>query len=176
MTQLKPRTLARGIIEGFILSLAIAISHLGCGYSAKGLLPSYIKTVYVKPFANNTYESRLETDFTTELIDRFINDGNLKVAREEDADLVVSGALVEFRREPLRHDVEREVEEYRIVILCNVKVEDRKREMVMWEEQNFGGDTSYFTTGAAVKTEASARDNAISDLTRRIVNRTVEDW
>ncbi|MBM3254062.1 MAG: hypothetical protein FJZ16_07410 [Candidatus Omnitrophica bacterium] len=161
----------------FILTIYLAVVGLsGCGYSTKGLLPSYIKTIYVKPFENNTYESRLETDFTKELINRFINDGNLKVAKEEDADLVISGKLNDYRREPLRHDAEREVEEIRIVIVADVKVEDRKKETVMWEEQNFGGDTSYFTSGSGARTESEARTYAIEDLARRIVNRTIEDW
>ncbi len=159
-----------------LLFLLISVNFLGCGYSTKGLLPSYIKTIYVKPFENSTYESRLETDFTRELINRFITDGNLRVAKEEVADLVISGKLNDYRREPLRHDVEREVEEYRIVILADVKVEDKKRDIVMWEESNFGGDTSYFTSGSGAKTESQARVYAIEDLTRRIVNKTIEDW
>ncbi|MFH0838953.1 MAG: LptE family protein [Candidatus Omnitrophota bacterium] len=161
------------------LFLAVIVSSVllaGCGYSAKGLLPSYIKTVYVKPFTNNTYEVRLDTDVTTELINSFINDGNLKVAKEENADLFVTGQLVDFRREPLRYDVEREVEEYRIVILANIKVEDRRQAAVMWEEENFGGDTTYFISGSGAKTESGARVDAIKDFVRRIVNRTVEDW
>ncbi len=160
----------------FTLSILMAVLVSACGYSTKGLLPTHIKTVYVEPFTNNTYESQLETDFTNVLTNRFINDGNLKVAKKEEADLIVTGTLLDFRREPLRHDADREVEEYRIVIISDVSVEDATRQKLMWEENNFGGDSSYFTSGTLATTEQAARDAAIEDLARRIVNRTVEDW
>jgi len=41
---------------------------------------------------------------------------------------------------------------------------------------SFTGNTSYFTTGTQAKSEATAVNDALTDLARRIVERTVEQW
>ena len=46
----------------------------------------------------------------------------------------------------------------------------------MWEEKGFIGDATYFTSGTLAKTEDTALDEAVDDLARRIVERTIEWW
>ena len=38
------------------------------------------------------------------------------------------------------------------------------------------GDTTFFTTGPRAKSEAKARTDAMKEIARRIVDRTVEEW
>ena len=53
---------------------------------------------------------------------------------------------------------------------------DAKEKKLVWQEDRFTGDTTYFTTGSQAKTENAAIVDALSDLARRIVERTVEQW
>jgi hypothetical protein len=47
---------------------------------------------------------------------------------------------------------------------------------ILWEENGFTGETSYFVTGTQAISEDQAIQNSIIDLARRIVERTVEQW
>lgn len=173
-----------------ICCLIIGIS--GCGYTTGSLLPSHIKAIYVKPFRNKieltdeltsdeyrfrTYRANLETDITKKVIERFISDGNLKIVKEEDADVILSGELIDYLREPVRYGADNEVvEEYRISIVCSAKFEDLRKNEVIWEESRIIGDSSQSLSGTFATSESAAVSSAVSDLVRRIVNRTIEGW
>jgi hypothetical protein len=162
----------------------------GCGYTARSMIRNEYQTIYVAPFENKIdvtqqayaankyriYRPTLETDITRAVINRFLTDGNLKPAKEESAGLVMKGELVEFRRDPLRYTSNDEVEEYRINIVVNLALYDKKENSLLWQERNFTGYTTYFTAGPQAKSEDVAVNDALSDLARRTVERTVEQW
>jgi hypothetical protein len=124
----------------------------------------------------------LETDITKKVINWYLFDGNLKPAKEGLADLVLKGELLEYRKDPLSYTANTEnVTEYRINIYVNLSLWDTKENKLLWQENNFNGNYSYFTAddtnSSSVKvSEATAVNNAIEDLARRIVERTVEQW
>lgn len=162
----------------------------GCGYTTRSMISDKYSTIYVTPFENKidvtqqayaankyrVYRPTLETDITRSVNNKFFTDGNLKPIQEELADLILKGELVEFRRDPLRYTESDEVEEYRINIVVNLILYDRKENTPAWQENQFTGDTTYFTTGSQAKSEDTAVNDALSDLARRIVERTVEQW
>lgn len=169
------------------LAVAILIFGLaGCGYTTRSMISDKYKKIYIVPFENKIditrdsdagskyklYRPGLESDITREVSDRYLFDGNLKPSRENDADLMLKSELIEFRKDPLRYDDNEEVTEYRINLVVNLTMWDVKANAVLWQESGFTGDTTYFTTG----TEASAISDAITDIARRIVERTVEQW
>lgn len=173
---------------GALLLLAL-IS--GCGYTTHAYVAQTgRKTIYVQAFVNKvnttseysegsrfkTYFPLLENKITNAVIDRYIFDGNLKIAKEQDADLILKGELVNYRRDSLRDTSSNEPEEYRITLFVNLTMIDAKTHKVLWEKTEFAGDTSYFTTGKFVKSESQAVDDASRDLARRIVELTVEAW
>jgi hypothetical protein len=162
----------------------------GCGYTTRSLVLSKFKTIHVEPFANKIditsetdtankykiYKPMLETDLTNAVVNKFLVDGNLRPTAKESADLVLKGELLEFRRDPLRYTDADEVEEYRLNLIVNISVWDNRENKLIWQEQGFTGDTTYFTTGASAKSETTAINDAITDLARRIVEREVEQW
>ncbi len=177
-------------MKGIIISSLLAIFLTGCGYTTGSLLPSHIQTIYVKPFSNEiditgevtdierykVYKPTLEIDVTNAVVDRFLYDGALRVVDEEDADVILSGAIISFRREALRYTEDDEVEEYRLRIFARVTFED-KGKGVLWEENMSNREANtYFTQGAQAKSEEEALDDTIEDIAKRIVNRTVEVW
>lgn len=169
--------------------LYLTFSVAGCGYSTRSLISNEYKSIYIEPFINKIdvtqeiyagdkyriYKPLLETDITKAVINKFLQDGNLKPKSEQDADLILKGELVNFRKDPLRYSDSDEVLEYRVNLVVNISLLDKQNELV-WKEDGFTGDTTYFTTGTQAKSEATAINDAISDLARRIVERTVENW
>ncbi|MFZ5800337.1 MAG: LPS assembly lipoprotein LptE [Candidatus Omnitrophota bacterium] len=161
----------------------------GCGYTTRSAITTY-RTIYVEPFKNKiTYtdeyaEQRkvldyfplLEVKITTATVDRYLFDGNLKVVKEENADVVLKGELLGYDREVLRYDDNNNPLEYRINLVVSLSLWDRKENKLLWQESRFIGDTSYFTSGSLAKSETAAVNDAVTDLARRIVERTVEQW
>ena len=180
-----PKTEHRLLITGFLLLMFIS----GCGYTTKTVLPDNVKTIHVATFKNNiditkevsakdkyeVYRPDLEVDMRDAIVNRIFLDGNLKVSDADSADAVLEGEILQYRKDPLRYQNE-VVQEYRISLVCDIKLINKKDSKVLLEEQSITGDTTYFTTGVLQKTETSAMSDAMSDLARRIVNKIVENW
>ena len=159
---------------------------LSCGYSTKSSLPSHIKTIHIENFANNIafvkqggrelYLPLLEVKVRNALVDRFLFDGNLKPIEADQADFILKGALINYDRQALRYTDNDEVQEYRILITVSLEMFNTIKNEVEWMETGFTGETTYFVTGSLVETEEVAVESAITDLARRIVERTIENW
>ncbi|MEA3306017.1 MAG: LPS assembly lipoprotein LptE, partial [Candidatus Omnitrophota bacterium] len=94
----------------------------------------------------------------------------------ENADLILKGELMDYRQEALRYDTSDNVEEYRIKIAVNIELIDTSDDEVLWKEAGYIGEETYKTAGRFAVSEDTAREEAIKDLARRIVERTVENW
>lgn len=178
----------RIIILSSVFCLLSTVS--GCGYTTRSAIRSSIKTVYVEPFKNEinyssefsearnvkTYFPLLESKITRTIIDRYLLDGNVKIVKRETADTVLKGALIDYVRDPLKYDDNNNVEEYRVNLVVRMSLWNEKENKLIWEEPRFVGQSTYFTTGTLAKSESAAIDDALTDLARRIVERTVEQW
>ena len=179
-------------LRNLIIASLIFITFIpGCGYTTRSLLPSNFKSIYVENFKNSInvsaeqtnlrmyrgYRPGMEVDLTKAVKDRYLFDGNLKIANEGDgADLVLKANLVDFKRDALRYDTNDNVEEYRIKLIVNMELTDAKAGKTVWKEKGFAGETTYTTRGSSARSESAAVNDAILDLARRIVERTVEAW
>ena len=162
----------------------------GCGYTPRPGLPSHLQTVYVKPFVNQIdvtqlatsreqfpiYRHGMEIELTNAVINQFQFTGLMRPANPDRADAQLEGELVEFRRDALRYDASQQVEEWRLNVVVNVRFFDQTTKTLMWEETRFTGDTTYFALGPNTESESQALTRAITDLARRIVERTIESW
>ena len=95
-----------------LLALFLVSSGSGCGYTTGSLLPSHLKTIYVDNFKNKIdigkevtevsrytlYRPGLENDVTSEIINRFAFDGNLKIESKKSADLILKGDLINYNQ------------------------------------------------------------------------------
>lgn len=169
-----------------LCSCALALFFSGCGYTTKSTLPASIKTIRVEPFKNsidyttgsgrNVYLPLLEVDTRDAVIDRFLFDGNLKIAESNKADLILKGELTNYGRSALRYTDDEDVEEYRVHITVSFELWSAQAEAPSWTEPSFTGEATYFVTGPLAQSEDSAVKEATADLARRIVERTIEDW
>ncbi len=173
------------------VAAALVVTAAGCGYSTKSLLPLNYRLIYITPFINKlplTQEPseiqrftsslpKLEVDVTSEVIKRFIFDGRLHVTpNREQADLVLTGEVVDFHRQPLRLDDSGKIEEYRLNLVANLALRNAKTSELLWEEEGFVGDATYFLTGSSATSESTAVSALMTDFARRVVERTIENW
>jgi len=177
-----------------LLCLLFVSLSSGCGYTTRSAIGSRFTKIYIEPFLNKVdltretniqskykiYRPYLETDITRAVNDRYLFDGNLRPVSKERSDVMLKGELVEYLKDPLRYNDDDDVEEYRVNIRVNIVLWDRKRDALVWQEENFTGMATYFTSFYPVEedrgSESTAVTEAIDDLARRIVERTVEVW
>jgi hypothetical protein len=173
-----------------LLAAYCLLSFYGCGYTTRPGLAPHLKTVYVKPFANKIdvtrlssgnerfpiYRHQMEVDLTKAVLNRYQFTGLLRPARPEQADCRLEGELTDFRRDALRYNASSQVEEWRLNVVVNLRFVDQTTDTLLWEESGFTGDTTYFALGSGAESESKALDRAITDLARRIVERSVESW
>lgn len=176
-------------------AVALALSVAGCGYTTRSMISSQYRTIYITPFVNKIditrefdvdrkyrlYRPHLESDLTRAVSEKYLFDGNLKPVDPDLADVTLKGELIEFRKDPLRYDNGDEVAEYRVSVVVGMSLWDNKKQETIWEEKSFTGDTTFFPTTSTLpnvvkKTDDQAINDAIADLARRIVERTVEQW
>ncbi len=164
--------------------LFVVLVFPSCGYSTRSSLPAHIKTISVLPFANkidfqsgkaSVYIPLLEVKAHDEVVNKFLFDGTLRISEEKNADLVLKGELIGYDRGALRYTDNNDVQEYRITVTVRLIMLDHLGQVV-WEEPSFSGNASYFVTGPTATSETGAVQEAIEDLAKRIVERTVEDW
>jgi len=159
----------------------------GCGYTTGSLLPPKYKKIAIQPFVNKInnieenssstlYVPLLESNVRTSIIDRFLFDGNLRIAEADKADLIMNGNLIGIAQDDLRQDVNQNIQEYRIRIIVSLTLTDGATGKVLWTEPSFSGETTYFLTGTQAQTQSAAIDAALTDLATRVVERTVENW
>jgi hypothetical protein len=174
-------------MKKFLLLVSLlAMSFTGCGYTTGSLISSRFQTIFVAPFENKidymnqdartVYIPQLELKAHTAIIDRFMFDGNLRVTEEGNSDLVLKGKVLSFEREELRLTSAEDVKEYRLRVTVALVMWDPVNEKAVWEEPSFAGETTYYTVGALAKSESQAMQDVLTDLARRVVERTIEDW
>ncbi len=171
-------------MKNIILALVMVLS--GCGYTTGSLLPSNFRTIHIDAFKNKIgylnensrelYIPLLENKVHDSIVVRFQNDGHLKVERDGQTDLVLKGELIRFEREELRVNNDQNVTEYRLRVTVNIALVDPSENKEIWKENSFAGEATYYLTGPQSKSESAALEDALTDLSRRIVERTLENW
>ena len=173
------------ILPGLLLSVLS-----GCGYSAKALLPSHIKTISVAPFLNkiqttgevseqqgfHIYRPGMEIKVTDAVTNRLLLDAGARIEPQGKSDAEISGQLIDYERQGLRFDAAFQIQEFRSVVTCRIKFQDLKKDKTFWDE-TFTGDSSAFSEGPRAQSEDQAITNAIEDLAIRVAQRVATgDW
>jgi outer membrane lipopolysaccharide assembly protein LptE/RlpB len=155
----------------------------GCGYTVGSLVPPHIKTIYVETFTNKTNEPHIEIDITAALKEKYVKDGNLRIANsKQEADSMLKGEIIGYQKQPLSYAADDEIAEYRLVLTVNLEYLDLAADEVLWQEKNFKADSEYYTTmrherfGSIDLDEEQLKQNAVKQLADDIVDRTVLGW
>ncbi len=152
----------------------------GCGYTASpALLPSYMKTVAIPVFDNQTTEYTLEQDITNAVIDRFVRDNHLRVVDLRSANSVIEGKVIGYKNAVFGFSAANRSQEYRVTITCSVVFKDLVKNREMWSDPNLVKTANYYVVpvpGDTAKTELDGRKEAISNLADESLARSVEGW
>ena len=164
-----------------LLLLAFALGAAGCGsYGfSSSLLPDHIRSVAVPLPENRTNRGDLATALADSLTEALLDDQTLKVVAEKDADSVVEGVVLEYRREPFTFDAQESVQTYRVEIVLEARFVDVRKNRVIWEEKRLAQwDTYNFASvgGQPAETEEIGIGRVLAKLTDDVVNRTLQAW
>lgn len=150
----------------------------GCvGYRLGSTLASDIKSIFIPTFGNRSGEPLAEHTLTKATIEEFQKDGTLKIARMDQADLVLQCTLVKVDLEPLRYDrADRsKPNEYRLRVIVNYSLK-RGGSLETMSEGEAEGEATFVFAGNLTLAKKNALPDAAKDLAKRLVEAVVETW
>ena len=128
-------------------------------------------------FSNKTYRPQLEAQITNGILKRFQADGTLQVDSVENADIVLTGEIIEYRRHELR-SLRSQIgapREYRVSIEARVQARDRTGKVVL-APTVVTGSADTFIGDDVQSAEAQALPLIADDLAKRVVTLLAEKW
>lgn len=143
-------------------------------YSVKGSLPSYLNTVAIPLFENETAEFGVAEELTDALIIEFTRDGSLQINRPEDADVLINGKITNINERAGAFDQNETVEDIKIYITVQVTCMDKVKNQEMWSSRI----TQYGTYDPSEGLDArqTAYEQAYTKIGQEIINKTVSNW
>jgi hypothetical protein len=136
------------------------------------------RSVQVTPFLNDTIEPRLSDAVTSQLRKQLQQDGTYRLDTKGDADVVVSGSIVEYDRSGLSFQPRDVItpREYRIVLSALVTARERSTGRVLLSRR-VSGHTNVRVGDDLTSAERQAVPLLAEDLARNITSVLVDsDW
>jgi outer membrane lipopolysaccharide assembly protein LptE/RlpB len=162
MADSKP--LRRRIAAGLFLTAALLLA--GCGYRFAGgeeSIDPALRTVFVETFVNRTSEPYVENIFRSAFINRFVQEGRLKLAPGRGAaDAVFRGTIRSLQVSPLAYKPNDLAAEERLTVTLEIALEERESGRVIWSDGAFTATGDYPVPTLAAK--EAGRKNALSKL------------
>jgi hypothetical protein len=152
-----------------ILTLAFCLVVSCCGYSTRSLLPNYIQKVHIMLFENRTLKVRLDEIATDAVLEAFRSGSNLQIVDENTADIIISGKVVGFSKDPYTYTSDQTILEYKITVKFSVRCLDKARNEIFWE-----GNVSDWATYET--DEDRAIEEATKKTAERLVNAILTSW
>jgi Lipopolysaccharide-assembly len=161
----------RGTLAGLLFS--------GCmGYRVGPVLKADYRSVAVPMFKNKTLKPQLEAQVTNGIIRRLQSDGTLRVDSLENADIVLDGEIVSYRRTRLRA-LQTEAStprEFRVYIDARVEAHNRVTGKIILPPTIVTGSADTFIGDDLQSAEFQALPLIADDLARQVVSLLVESW
>jgi len=145
----------------------LALLCVSCwGYRSEWPAPEGIRTIAVEVFKNRTLYREVEFEFTNAVRREISIKTPLKVVDMDRADSVITGDIVDFRRDLLRESQVGVPTEYRITVVVNYQVKNLKTGGVIAEGKLRRSADYQLMRG---QVERQAREEAIRELARNVV-------
>jgi hypothetical protein len=156
----------------------------GCGPATEGirtspvLLPTHIRKIAIRPITNKTSIFGLEEKLRLDIEEEFIRDGRLAyVNAEGEADGIVVTSISRYIKEPISYDSNHVVEEFKLLVIVDLKFVDRVNNVLLWEEPRLDQEVRYFVeTKPGGMTEEEAREDLWELFASDIVKRTIDGF
>ena len=175
------RRLRRLAVAGGVLLPALLVS--GC-YSSHTRMPERLQTIALPLFGNKTYledyTRKLEVEVTESARKSFLQQGRLKLAGRETADLILEGDVLRYERVTLRGDRFSDPVEVQLRILVRISLYDVKEAKYLIRNQTLSNDTGRPSSGTydlrRGESEAVGQQRALEDLGRNIAQQVLDRW
>jgi Lipopolysaccharide-assembly len=136
------------------------------------------QSLQIAPFTNETEEARLLDPLTTALRRRTQQDGTFELATRGDADLLLTGRIVDYRRQELSFDPGDvvTVRDYQLVMTVHATVRDRSSGRDVLDRRVTGRTTIRVATDLT-SAERQAMPLLADDLARNLIGILADgDW
>jgi len=152
------------------LSIVVCLCAVvaGCGYTyATSRLSDEYTSVAVPAFKNKSFEPNIQILVTNLLIRELQADGRFRIVDDpQSADLVLSGAITGFEAGAISFSTEDNIGQFRITLLANASLEDRRAGRTIWKKDGLRGADFYQTLGGRSREKAleEAAENLVETL------------
>jgi hypothetical protein len=119
---------------------AILLCSTGCGYSLAGrgtFLPSYITTIGVPLFTNQTTVIELDESLTQKVRAELVGRGHYTVVPEARGDAILLGEVTNVTLVPVAFNADRQASRYAVGVTIKLEFRDVKADSVLWENPSF---------------------------------------
>jgi hypothetical protein len=170
-----------------LLALTFAAAAMsGCGYSLAGrgsFLPTYIKTIGVPLFTNNTPVFNIEQRVTDRVRSELIGRGRYKVETgRTGVDAVLLGEIVSVVGAPAAFNPQQQATRYAVTMVVKVEFRDLKTDKILWSNPGMQFTEQYdvttVTTGldanAFLGQDANALERLATEFARALVSAILE--
>lgn len=181
-------TLSRRLLRAFALT-AIALTAVtlsNCGYSLAGrgsFLPSYIRTIGLPTFTNNTPVFEVERIITDRVRSELIGRGRYTILTERTGvDAVLTGEILNIGLAPAAFNQQQQATRYAVTIVARIEFRDLKTDKVLWQNPGMAFTEQYDVTTqvADAATFLGQNQNAVerlaSEFARAIVSAILESF
>lgn len=152
----------------------------GCLYSFKAgsFPPSYIKTIAVEPFNNQTDRFELTGELYQDLLKNLPSALGIRTAGADVADAVVKGTIENYSVAAPNYRTGQpgqaaQVLQRQVTITVKVQIIDQVHNVVLWEDSGVVGQGQF---ADATQTEDVGRAQAITALVQKIVDGAQSNW
>ncbi len=142
-------------------------------YSFSGGRTALVQTVAVPTFENRTTEFGLPETLTRGIIDGFVNDNQIKVVDQGQAEAILSGSIADYKRRAYTFDENDRVTEYIVEIWVDASLRKRVSDEEVWSAERMRGFGIY---KADTEDQQAGQKRAIDKLAEDILNRTIKSW
>ncbi len=156
-----------------IISLVLVLFVSSCGYHISGtggIVPEGVKTISVPVFFNATNEPYVDVEVTQAVVEEFMTDGRLKVVGLEEAEIALRGKIVKYEAIPLSYNPQSYVQQYRVRLVVDAKLEDLRTKKILWQEKGIESNfiAEYAVTIGDIRSTKIAKDAGLKKASQDI--------
>lgn len=150
----------------------------GCAnYQLGTTLPPHLRSVSVDTFKNLSEEPQIETTITSATLSEFQRDGQLKVRDADEADILLTGEILNYRLDPVRADRNnpKKTKEYKAIVSMRIHAFERATGKKV-TEQNVTGSKTFEATGDLMTARRNVLPEVARELGRKVVDAVISAW
>jgi len=168
------------VTRWILVSAAIAVFVIGCGYRNPYVYSGPDKSIYVTTWKNRTSNLQLDAKIYQELVKWFQKSGSLKITKQkEGADYILGGEIVSIDIPSLAFDAGNDASDIRLKLKVRYILKDLKDEQVLFQRPDVTRSETYTVTDDSNQTRDNyeeALDTIVEELAQDIYQRTLVEF